>query len=245
VSGVVVAETLRRHFTHLAYVVALLALIGIVAAITAFGSAPDAGFGFLSLFAIIAGCQLIGPEFSSGTLQLILSKPIQRSAYLLSRVAGVVLALWFAVAAVLAGELIGRVSAGGPIGWRPLLAAATATALEVLLTCSLLAFFGSFSRSYLNVAVYIGGNILLGMILGLFGIMRNATHGEAAAIGAFLRAHPAIGHALERFKENLFPSAPRVAFDRNWMLMVVSNALIALLLACLVFRRREVPYGAD
>ena len=37
---------------------------------------------------LITGCGPIGPEFSSGTLQLILVKPINRATYLLSRVAG-------------------------------------------------------------------------------------------------------------------------------------------------------------
>ena len=29
------------------------------------------------------------------------------------------------------------------------------------------------------------------------------------------------------------------------MLMVLANAAVALVLACLAFRQREVPYGAD
>jgi hypothetical protein len=51
--------------------------------------------------------------------------------------------------------------------------------------------------------------------------------------------------ALRTIQDNLYPETPLVPFDRNWLLKVFSNAAIALLLACLIFRRREVPYGAD
>ena len=43
------------------------------------GAPSQAPFEMIGLFTLIAGCQLIGPEFSKGTLQLILSKPIRRS----------------------------------------------------------------------------------------------------------------------------------------------------------------------
>jgi ABC-2 type transport system permease protein len=244
-SGVVVLETLRRHFTHLAYVVALLALIVIVASMAALGGPGDNSYGMVSLFALIAGCQLIGPEFSSGTLQLILAKPIRRSTYLLSRWAGVVLALLCAIAVVFASDAGGRLAAHNAVDWQLALAGATAAALQIALVCALLAFFGSFSRSYLNVAAYLGLSVFLSMIGGLLGLMRNATHGELAAMGGFLRRHPGVAQSVEWLQENLFPSPPRISFDRQWMLMLLCNTAVVLLLACLVFRRREVPYGAD
>lgn len=243
-SVVVVAETLRRHFAHLGYITALLLLILIGVTMAALG-APQAPYEMISLFALIAGCQLIGPEFSSGTLQLILSKPINRSSYLLSRVTGVVLAIWLAVVVVFVSDAIGRLIAGTPIGWRAAFAAALVSALKVLFVCSLLAFLGSFSRTYVNIGIYIGAQILLPAISGLLGMMRNAVSGEMGRIGAFLRAHPGLLKALGVFNENLFPDTPSIPFDRDWMIMIVSNAAVALLLACVIFSRREVPYGAD
>jgi len=244
VSLVVIVETLRRHFGHLGYVSALLVLIVVVALTAAIG-APQAPYEMIGLFAMIAGCQLIGPEFSSGTLQLILSKPIGRSSYLLSRVAGVVLAIWVAVAIMFGSDVVGRLIAGTSIAWRPALAAALVSLLKVLFVCSLLAFLGSFSRSYVNIGIYIAAQILLPMISGLLGMMRNAVSGEMAVFGAFLRKHPAIMEAMAKINYNLFPDAPMIPFDRNWMVMVASNASVALLLACVIFSRREVPYGAD
>jgi ABC-type transport system involved in multi-copper enzyme maturation permease subunit len=244
VSLVVISETLRRHFAHLGYVTALLILIVIVALTSAIGS-PQAPYEMISLFAMIAGCQIIGPEFSSGTLQLILSKPVRRSDYLLSRVVGVVLAIWVAVVIMFGSDIIGRLIAGTPVAWRSACAAALVSALKVLFLCSLLAFLGSFSRSYVNIGIYIAAQILLPMISGLLGIMRNAASGEMAVIGAFLRRNPAILQGMAKINYNLFPDTPMIPFDRNWIVMVLCNASVALLLACVIFSRREVPYGAD
>ena len=243
-SVVVIIETLRRHFAHLGYVIAVLLLILIGVTMAAL-HAPQAPYEMTSLFALIAGCQLIGPEFSSGTLQLILSKPIGRSTYLLSRVAGVVLAIWFVIVVVFASDVVGRLIAGSLIAWRSALAAALVSALKVLFICALLAFLGSFSRSFVNIGIYIGAQILLPMISGVLGMIRNAASGELASVGAFLRAHPGLLQALAVIDENLFPDTPSIPFDRGWMIMVVSNASVALLLACVIFSRREVPYGAD
>lgn len=244
-SVVVIAETLRRHFAHLGYISVLLLFIIIAATTAAIGAPAQAPYEMIGLFSLIAGCQLIGPEFSSGTLQLILSKPIGRSAYLLSRVAGVVLAIWVAIVVMFGSDAIGRLISGTPILWRTAAAAALVSALKVLLGCSLLALFGSFSRSYVNAGIYIGGQILLSMIFGILSMMKNAVRGELAVVGAFLRAHPGILKGLAAINGNLFPDGPAIPFDRNWILMIVSNASVALLLACIVFSRREVPYGAD
>lgn len=244
-SIVVIAETLRRHFAHLGYISALLILIVIVVMMAAIGAPSQAPYEIIGLFALIAGCQLVGPEFSSGTLQLILSKPIGRSTYLLSRAAGVVLAIWIAIVVMFASDVVGRLIAGSPIIWRAAAAAALVSALKVLLVCSLMALFGSFSRSYVNVGIYIGAQILLSMLYGMLSMMKNAVSGEMAVIGAFLRAHPGVLAALAATNKNLFPDDPSIPFDRNWMLMMVSNSAVALLLACVIFSRREVPYGAD
>jgi ABC-type transport system involved in multi-copper enzyme maturation permease subunit len=245
VSFVVIAETVRRHFAHLGYIAALLVLIVIVVMMTAIGAPAHAPYEMISLFTLIAGCQLIGPEFSKGTLQLILSKPVGRSTYLVSRVLGVVLALWVAILVVFASDIIGRLIVGTPITWRITLSTMLVAALHTLLVCALLAFFGSFSRSYVNVGVYLGGQILFSMILSVLTMMKGAVSGEMGKIGAILREHPAVIETFGAIHLNLFPDDPAVPFDRNWILMMLCNASVALLLACVIFSRREVPYGAD
>jgi hypothetical protein len=65
------------------------------------------------------------------------------------------------------------------------------------------------------------------------------------ALLAFRRKLPeSVGAAGQFMQNNLFPSTP-YGFSREWLLLVLANAAIAILLACLAFRRREVPYGAD
>src|SRR5450756_1641806 len=62
-------ETLRRHFTSPAYLV----FVGVITIVSSIAGATNSGAGmwqaFWSLLTIGIGAQLIGPEFSSGTLQ--------------------------------------------------------------------------------------------------------------------------------------------------------------------------------
>ena len=228
-SGVVIAETVRRYVTSIAYL-GFLAFIAIVAFGTARFNSPGAAWpSLVSLLAIIAGCTPIGPEFSSGTLQLILVKPVKRSAYLLSRVTGVVLVTWIAAVVGFLAELAGRALLAEELHVDTMATALVHTGADVVLVVSLLTFFGSFTRAYFNVALYLVLQISLGIALGF------------AAMG---RRWPWVTNALQQITNNLFPDAPR-SLDRQWLLLVLSNAAVALVLACLIFRRREVPYGAD
>ena len=228
-SGVVVAETVRRYFTSVAYW-GFVGFTAIVAAGTARFNMPGSAWPpLVGLLSIIAGCTPIGPEFSSGTLQLILVKPVRRSTYLLSRVAGVILVTWAVAAIGFLAELAGRSLLSEPVAVRSLATMLLNTSINAVLTVSLLTFFGSFTRAYFNVALYIVLQVGLGMTIGL------VTMG---------RRWPAIGEMLSRVMNNLFPDAPP-SLDTKWLLLVLSNAAVALVLACLVFRRREVPYGAD
>ena len=244
-SATVILETLRRHFAHIAYVAAMLMILLIGATMAAVDGPAGGSLEIMRLFVIIAGCQIIGPEFSSGTLQLILSKPIHRARYLLSRVAGVVLALWIVIALVYAADVIARAIGGHKIAWLTGGGAAAAVAAQAVLVCSLMALFGSFTRSYLNVALYIGGQILLGLIGGLLQFISRVDRGTFAAIGAFLRNQTGVLRAVQTIEQNIYPDTSVIPFDRNWLLLIAGNAAVALLLACLIFRKREVPYGAD
>ena len=228
-SGVVYFETVRRHLTSIAFW-GFVAFIALVALGTARFNSPAAAWPTLvALLAIIAGSQPIGPEFSSGTLQLILVKPVTRSAYLVSRVAGVVTVVWIAAAIGCAAELIGRALTSENVHATTLGTALLNGAAESLFTVALLTFFGSFTRAYFNVAIY----LILQVGISV-----------AMALTALGRRWPAVTQTLERLSRNLFPEAPR-GVDVEWLLLVSSNAAVALVLACLLFRRREVPYGAD
>ncbi|MFP5246071.1 MAG: ABC transporter permease subunit [Thermoanaerobaculia bacterium] len=227
-SGVVIEETIRRHITNAGYLsyVALLAIVSLGA--SQFQKPAAAWPSLIALLAMITGSAVIGPEFSSGTLQLILVKPITRATYLLSRVAGVVAVVWAATLVAFFCEAVGRLIRG-MLPWRELTSALVNTALDVILIVSLLALLGSITRAYFNVAIYIGTQIGLSVIIGVLSMARR---------------FPEVVKAINVIDRNLFPEAPP-SLNRDWMLLVLTNAAVALVLACLAFRRREVPYGAD
>lgn len=250
-NAAVIREAVRRHWSSIAFV-AFAVLTAVVAVVSSQLDSPSHLWpSWVALLTLIVGSQIIGPEFSSGTLQLILAKPVNRSTYLLSRVAGVVVSVWMVAALPFAVELIGRAISSRPsqqfvqVGWTGF-----NVAIETILVCSLFALLGSFTRSYFNIAIYMGLKIGLAVTVAaatsIAGMSRaTMSTGLVASFGRFLSDHPAIIRGLNHVQENLFPDAPHGVFDRNWLLMVLSNAAVALLLACVLFRRREVPYGAD
>lgn len=220
-------ETFRRHVQSIPYW-AYVAFMGILGAGVSQIERPATLWPTLvTLLAIIAGARIIGPEFASGTLQLVLVKPVKRCTYLVSRVAGVVLAVWLGAAVGLAGETIGRFVSGS-VPWDALLSAFLFATIDAILVVSLLAMFGSFTRGYTNVELYIGIQIAVLMVL------------------AFARGKlpPWLAAAIAFVQNNLFPDAP-ATFKVEWLLLILSNAAIALVIACLAFSKREVPYGAD
>jgi ABC-type transport system involved in multi-copper enzyme maturation permease subunit len=202
---------------------------------------PASGWpSLITLLALITGAGAIGPEFSSGTLQLILVKPLTRATYLLSRVAGIVLSVWIAAAVCAVFEMAGRALWTEGVPFAVIGAALLQTGIDVILAVSLLALLGSLTRAYFNIGLYLA--ILIGLSASgiVIGLLRSSTN----AVGMFLRGHMELDRVLLTIDQNLFPDLPP-RLDPAWIMMVLSNAAVALLLACLVFRRREVPYGAD
>lgn len=237
----VIAETVRRHVTNIGYL-AYLALLGLVAfGVAGFNRPASAWPSLVTLLAFITGCGAIGPEFSSGTLQLILVKPVNRAVYLLSRVTGIVLVVWMAALLAAMCETAGRAVWGSHvIPWAPIGAGLLNVCVDALLAVSLLALLGSLTRAYFNIAIYLVCMVGLSLTSVVMGMLRQSRN----AMGVFLLQHPGVERGLSVVDHNLFPDVlPR--FDSTWLLMVLSNAAIVLVLACLAFRRREVPYGAD
>ena len=219
----VIRETYRRHVTSAAFHSFLAFLVIVALGFSQFDRPGAAWPGLIVLLAIVTGAGLIGPELSSGRLQLILVKPVTRSAYLLSRVGGVVLVVWFSAMLAAACELAGRA-----FGYAEEVGAALLNVMyEVVLIVALLALLGSLTRAYYNVVLYLGLQIFL------------------AILGGFSQKLPDfVNAAVAAVDRNLFPEAPAIV-DPEWILLVACNAMIALALACFVFRRREVPYGSE
>ncbi|HYO77207.1 MAG TPA: hypothetical protein VE010_12145, partial [Thermoanaerobaculia bacterium] len=140
-SGVVIAETVRRHLTNVTFVSFAIVLALIAIGVSQYGQPGSAWPGFVVLLAVVTGAGVIGPEFSSGTLQLILVKPINRAVYLLSRVAGVVLLVWSAAAIAALCEIAGR-AVDGEVPWSAIGTSLASSMGDTLLVCALLALFG-------------------------------------------------------------------------------------------------------
>jgi ABC-type transport system involved in multi-copper enzyme maturation permease subunit len=223
-SGVVISETLRRHYTSVAFVPYAIVLVMGALFIANFERPGSVWPGLVTLLAILAGCAPIGPEFSSGTLQLILVKPITRAVYLLSRVAGVVIFVWVTAGLAALTEWIGRGFTDGI----PIVTALVHAMANALLIVALLTLLGSLTRAYFNVALYFGTMMFLGLLIPI----------------SARKLPEQVTRALQVVSQNLFPNAPS-QFSTDWLLLVTSNAAVALVLACLIFRKREVPYGAE
>lgn len=239
-NAAVIAETIRRHVTNVGFIVALIfiALIGILAA--TFNVPGSLWPSLTGLVALITGSALIGPEFSASTLQLIVSKPIRRSVYLVSRVAGVFVCVAIAALAGFCSEIAARLLlTGGAIPWLRIGFALAMVLTTSLMTISLLTFLGSVTRSYFNIAIYLGVEIAFSAAQALLGALR-----VRGAAGALLRQYPQIERSLMIVDDTLYPDAPPF-ISGAWFARVVFTALIAIALACLAFERREVPYGAD
>jgi ABC-type transport system involved in multi-copper enzyme maturation permease subunit len=239
VSAVVIEETVRRHLTSAGYIIYLIlvALTGVFA--STFNKPAAMWPSLVSLLAIITGSALIGPEFSSATLQLIVSKPIHRWNYLLSRVAGVFGSIALAAIIGTSAEVVMRWLGGRTSVWELSVRTAGNALVVAFLSVSLLALLGSVTRSYYNVAIYVGAQAAFSATETILGVLH-----VRGPLGAYLQAHPSIERAIVGVDDSLFPSAS-VQLDRTLVLRIIAIAAIALALACLAFERREVPYGSD
>lgn len=234
-NGTVIAETVRRHLSHPGYIffVVALALVGL--AVSNFAMPGSLWPSLVTLLAIVTGSAIVGPEFSTGTLQLIVSKPLRRSVYFVSRIAGVfaVVVLGAIVAVIVecaARLLFGRV----PVPWQRLAEVFAGELLVAFLAIALLAFLGSLTRAYFNAAIYIGTQAALGVAAAVLGLARLGGNPIV----------PKIQLAVAKVDDVLFTSLPPMVTG-EWIARSLTVAVAAIVLGCLAFERREVPYGAD
>jgi hypothetical protein len=155
-------------------------------------------------------------------------------------VAGVLAVVCLAAAAGLCAESLTRLISGAEVPWRRLADAFGGAVLESFLAIALLTLLGSVTRAYFNAAIYVTTQIVLSIAESLLGVIRVKGH----AAGQYLQHHPAIERSLAGVGDFLFPDAPQ-ELHWLWVLRLLAAAGTALLLACLAFGRREVPYSAD
>jgi ABC-type transport system involved in multi-copper enzyme maturation permease subunit len=232
---------LRQRFGSVAMAVALGVLALLSALMAAFSEPEQAlGTGFLAILLIAAGS--VSRDVSGGTIQMILARPIRRTSYLFGRYLGILSAygVFLVVAAALAvlfSNLLPRAfgAAPNPVSVASLARGVVIAMANALLFAAILLFFSTFLRGYADVLAYFLLAVLLRVMAGL---------------GAALH-RPALTRAGEAIRENVLPDVPwdRVVRGQDllgeatgrWVLAVVAF----LVLAAVVFSRREFSYGQD
>ena len=234
---------LRQKFHSVGVVIALSAL-ALVSAFPLATSGGESGFesGTLALIILAAAC--VSRDESSGALQMILSRPIRRSEYLLGRFAGVLAGYGaFLLACVGLALLVSRVLpmlTGVPASFPPLaglLRGAAGAFLGAMTMAAPILLLSTFLPGYGDVLGY----ILLGGVLALpSAVARLFQMPALEKIGTFLRQNlmPDVdwGEVLSASGRHLL-SEP----TGRWLLAVVGY----LALADFVFSRREFAYGRD
>ena len=231
---------LRQKFNNLGVVIALSAL-ALLAGFQLAVSGGEGGLevGTIGVLVLAAAC--VSKDASSGALQMILCRPIRRSDYLLGRFLGVLAAYAvFLIAAVGLALVFSRLL--------PLLGAPAQTlapaAVARGLAASMLSAIGAAAPILLLSTFLPGYGDVLGYIL-LTPLL--AVPGVAAQI---LKA-PAIEKAGALLRRNLLPSPdwsavlsgqnPLGEATGRWVFAVTAEILLAIVL----FNRREFAYGQD
>jgi ABC-type transport system involved in multi-copper enzyme maturation permease subunit len=235
-----VRRFLRQKFNNLGVVIALTAL-ALLAAFQVALTGGGGGFevGTLSVLILAAAC--VSRDAGSGALQMILCRPIRRSDYLLGRYVGILAAYGLFLLATLGLALLisralpllgtspqpltlgslARGAAGSMLG-------AVGVAAPILLLSTVLPGYGD-----------VLGYILLTPLLSL------------PSLAAQILKAPALERVGALLRQNLLPSLDwnAVLSGRNplgeptgrWLLAVVAEILLAIVL----FSRREFAYGQD
>jgi len=236
-----VQRFLRQRFGSVPMGIALAVLALLSGVMAAFSEPEQAlGTGFLAILLIAAGS--VSRDVSGGTIQMILARPIRRISYLFGRYLGI-LATYGIFLVVTAGlallfssvlpRVLGAVS--HPVAVDSLARGVATAMANALLFAAILLFFSTFLPGYADVLAY----FLLAVFLRV-----------AVGLGAALH-RPALTKAGEAIRENVLPDVPWDRIVRGqevlgeaagrWLLAVVGF----LVLAAVIFSRREFSYGQD
>lgn len=238
------SEMVRRYLrqkTHNLGVLIALGSLALLAGVQLAASGGNAGLevGTLGVFILAAGC--VSKDASSGALQMILSRPIHRTSYLMGRFLGVLAGYGAFVLvsvglALVASRVLPLVGAAPP----PLsVAALTRGAAEAMLDAAGMAapilMLSTILPGYGDVLGY----VLLTPLLALPGVV-------AQVLDA-----PALGKAGALVRDNLLPSLDWSAVlagqdplgepTGRWVLALVAYLALGMVFFC----RREFAYGQD
>jgi ABC-type transport system involved in multi-copper enzyme maturation permease subunit len=231
-----------RQKSRSPWVVGALGMMALAGAFQSAGSGGESRFDFGYLVILILGAACVSRDVASGSLQMILCRPVRRSDYLLGRYAGILFA--YGIVLVASGGLALVLSAGllPVLGVAPqpidLPRLATAVAASFLTGAGMAA-------TILFLATFLPG---YGDILGFVLLTPLAALPDLAS--RILNA-PWLHTAGNILRENVLPAVDWTAVLRGeqpvgeacgrWVLASVAY----LVLAVVVFSRREFAYGHD
>ncbi|MEO8432004.1 MAG: hypothetical protein ABI592_10880 [Acidobacteriota bacterium] len=194
----------------------------------------------LAVFVLASG--IVSRDAASGALQMILARPILRAEYLLGRFFGGVAAiLLFLASTLVLTFLLDRAAAlagwtADSVPWGPALRITGEEVPHAVMNLAILLFFSTFLRGIGDVLAFL-----------LFGLVFSALPG----IFAGLLHRPDLASLTNAMLQNLAPDgAWRDIFHGGKVLQLATGQWVLalagyLLLATLLFNRRELSYGQD
>lgn len=196
--------------------------------------------GFLAI--VLLGAGVVSKDASGGALQMILSRPIRRTDYLMGRYLGVLTAYALLLAttaalAVLLSVVLPRLFGPPypPLDPARLAGGVLGGFLNGALFAAMLLFFSTFLRGYADVLAVILLNLALSLPVGLANLLHR----------------PWIERAGEVVRENVLPRVEWGQAVRDHRLLAEPTGRYVLALAAflvfavLVFSRRQFAYGQD
>jgi hypothetical protein len=237
-------EMVRRFLRQKFGSVGTWMTLGLLALLAALPLNSNQGIGpsaTLAILVLAAGS--VSRDIATGTIQMILSRPLTRAEYVFGRYLGALLAyLIFLAGTVLVaftlGRLVMRLTSGGAGLVFPFAAAGYAVAEAFFggaLLAALVLFFSTFLRGWGDVLALVLATILLG---------------STQALGQALN-QPGLVKAGRIAAENLHPtpSWDSLVHGREILSEATGRYVLALVvylaLAVIVFARREFSYGQD
>jgi ABC-type transport system involved in multi-copper enzyme maturation permease subunit len=235
-----VRRFLRQKFGSAGTVIAL----GLLALFAALPLNANQGMGpSATLAVLVLAAGSVSRDVASGTIQMILSRPLTRTEYLSGRYVGILATylIFLAGSVVLAfglGKLVLRMApehTGAGFSFAGAGNALAASFFEGALLAAIVFFFSTFLGGWGDVLALFLGTVLLG-----------STQALGQALGL-----PGLAKAGQIAAENLHPtpSWERVLQGQEILAPVTGRYVLALVaylaLAVIIFARREFSYGQD
>ena len=229
---------LRQKFGSAPIVIALSVLV-LLSVMPLLASGGQTGTGASTVVLFVLAAASVSKDASSGALQMILARPITRSAYLFGRYLGILAAYAaFLIAVLVLALALSRIfgsSGGRQVNLGSAGIAILGEFLEGMLIAAILVFFSTFLPGYADLLGYFLLLLLLQVPRALSGSLN----------------WPWLTRFGQIASENLHPSVPwdEVLRGQNVLRAATGCYVLAvtafLLLASVVFARREFAYGQD